>query len=306
MGDRYEFVHKLGQGGFATVWLCRDHQRNRWCALKIVVSSHSSEDSGELLVEKLLRENGVNSAAAAHHIMLPDEHFWVTGPNGRHLALVLPLLGPSLWKWLEFNEHKFEVKKKLCRQMIEAIALLQSQGLCHGDFRTDNILMKIRNLDHLIKEEILWVLGGEPIVDGIRTRSGEDPGPRAPNYAVVPANWPIEDKDKIILEDIFIADFGEAFVPGQCKDFLGIPRAFAAPEVIFMSEPGLPSDIWSLGVAIMGVLGTQPFCNDIIATVKALEKYLGPLPLQYRTDFKYQQNKCLLEEYKYEKSRWQD
>ncbi|KAK6853563.1 hypothetical protein PG995_010375 [Apiospora arundinis] len=306
-GDRYEYVHKLGQGGFATVWLCRDHQRNRWCALKIVASSHSSEDSGELMIKRLLGGCHVDlEQAAAHHIMLPDDHFWIQGPNGRHLALVLPLLGPSLSTWLEFNGHKFDVKRKFCRQMTRAIGFLQSQGVCHGDFRPDNILMKIRNLDHLTKDEILELLGGEPIGFGVRALNGDDHRPHAPDYVVSLAQWPIGNDHKLFPEDIAIADFGEAFVPSRCKDFLGIPRAFAAPEVTFMSEPGLPSDIWSLGVAIIAILGTTPFSNDLLFTTRALEEYLGPLPLKYRTRFEELQNETLAGQYEYKKSRWQD
>ncbi|KAK8080745.1 hypothetical protein PG997_008563 [Apiospora hydei] len=301
----------LGQGRWATVWLCRDHERNRWCALKIVAASHSSEDSGELLINRLLGDNGVHSAAA-HHIMLPDDHFWVSGPNGRHLVLVLPLLGPSLPKWLEFNEHRFELKKKLCRQMIKAVEFLQTQGVCHGDFMPDNVLMKIRNLDHLNKDEILKALGGEifgsgrRIADRIRTLSGEDPGPNAPSYAVVPTRWPIEDEDKIILEDIAIVDFGEAFVPGHFKGSQLIPGAFAAPEVAFMSEPGLPSDTWSLATTIMDVLGSSPFRNDVVPFTSSLEEYLGPLPVKYRAEFEKLRNEELAARYEYEKMRWQD
>jgi hypothetical protein len=32
----------------------------------------------------------------ASHIQLPLEHFYIDGPNGRHLCLVLPFLGPRL------------------------------------------------------------------------------------------------------------------------------------------------------------------------------------------------------------------
>ncbi|PQK17225.1 hypothetical protein BB8028_0007g04200 [Beauveria bassiana] len=33
---RYRVVHKLGRGGFSTVWLVRDTQVNRWAALKVL------------------------------------------------------------------------------------------------------------------------------------------------------------------------------------------------------------------------------------------------------------------------------
>lgn len=309
LGDRFFIIHKLGQGGFSTVWLARDHEQNRWCALKIVVSSHSSEDRGELFAKRLLGENGIGlEEAAAHHILLPEEEFYLESPNGLHLVLVLPLLGPTLPEWLEPNEHKYEAKKKLCRQMTEAIEFLQSQGLCHGDFRPRNMLMKIRNVDHFTEEEIREALGGPPRRNRIETLAGEDPGPHAPDYAIAPGRWPVwGDRDHLIQEDLVITDFGEAFVPGKCDDFWhAIPRSHAAPEVIFKSEPGLPSDVWSLGVTIMDVLGNGPFSAAVKHTVKDLERYVGPLPLKYRLDFEKQRNEYLLAKYNYERSRWQD
>ncbi|KAK8052165.1 serine/threonine protein kinase [Apiospora rasikravindrae] len=296
--DEVEDVEMYRPGGFILFIL-------------MMAASHSSEDSGELLITRLLGDNSVDSAAA-HHIMLPDAHFWVSGPNGRHLALVLPLLGPSLPEWLKFHQHRFELKKKLCRQMVRAIQFLQTQGVCHGDFMPNNVLMKVRNLDHLTKDEILKALtseisaGNGIFIDSIRTLSGEDPGPNAPSYAVVPTKWPIEDEDKIIIEDIAIVDFGEAFVPGHFKGSQLIPGAFAAPEVTFMSEPGLPSDTWSLGATIMDVLGTSPFHNDVAPFTSSLEKYLGPLPVKYRADFEKLRNEGLAVRYEYEKINWQD
>lgn len=38
---RYQIVHKLGAGGFSTVWLARDESEKKWVALKIVEADHS-------------------------------------------------------------------------------------------------------------------------------------------------------------------------------------------------------------------------------------------------------------------------
>lgn len=45
--DRYEVVHKLGSGGWATVWLAKDSKHDRYVALKIL-QAQCSEDSREL------------------------------------------------------------------------------------------------------------------------------------------------------------------------------------------------------------------------------------------------------------------
>lgn len=38
---RYKVVHKLGAGGFSTVWLARDEAHRVWGALKVVVAHDS-------------------------------------------------------------------------------------------------------------------------------------------------------------------------------------------------------------------------------------------------------------------------
>lgn len=59
IGDtrRYRVMHKLGTGGFANVWLCRDlavHDTTKYVALKILMAELSTDDCGELLVHGIL------------------------------------------------------------------------------------------------------------------------------------------------------------------------------------------------------------------------------------------------------------
>ncbi|KAK1770146.1 hypothetical protein QBC33DRAFT_313064 [Phialemonium atrogriseum] len=38
---RFKIVHKLGFGGFSTVWLARDRTKERYVAFKVIVADHS-------------------------------------------------------------------------------------------------------------------------------------------------------------------------------------------------------------------------------------------------------------------------
>lgn len=285
---RFEVTHKLGQGGFATIWLCRDHQEDRWCALKIIVSSQSSEDGGDLKIMKHLREKGVDrQAAAAHHVVVPEEHFWIDGPNGRHLALVTPLLGPSLSCWLDDYKTTIETMTSFCRQMVKGLQFLHDNGICHGDFRPANILLKIGNIDHMTATEVCELLGGP---DGtlVGLTSGEESSPHAPEYLVTPGWWGDAIEKGIVLEEIAIVDFGEAFLEGHPPKFSGIPRANGAPEVMYNQTPSAASDVWALGTSIMHVFGGSFFTGGMLLGTKYLEASLGPLPVEYRADFEKQ------------------
>lgn len=55
---RYRVIHKLGYGGYSTVWLCRDMSSDtpKYVAVKILVASESERECRELLVNRLKAE----------------------------------------------------------------------------------------------------------------------------------------------------------------------------------------------------------------------------------------------------------
>ncbi|KAK6849444.1 hypothetical protein PG995_013277 [Apiospora arundinis] len=293
-GGRFRVAHKLGYGGFTTVWLCRDEQKDRWCALKIMATDDSSEEGGDLKVMKRFREKGIDwQEAAAHYVVLPEEHFWIEGPNGRHLALVTPLLGPSLSYWLgdDMCEKSFEVMPDFCRQMTEGLRFLHDNGVCHGDFRPGNMLLKIRNIDCMSEEVICDLLDGP---DNLYFRHlYEESLPHAPEHLVKRAWWGDAMKRGIVLDEIAIVDFGEAFLEGHPPKLSGIPRVYASPEVIFKQRHSAASDVWALGASIMEVYGGSMFAEPLFRATTLLEDYLGPLPLKYRGEFEKQHREHL-------------
>lgn len=113
---RYQVHHKLGWGGFSTVWLTKDkmfvsqtlllhaiHKINwrcnsirpeEWVALKILAARSEQEKS--LKEIGILRElSNDPSAAEVYAVCLLDDFYYI-GPNGCHHCLVFELLGPSL------------------------------------------------------------------------------------------------------------------------------------------------------------------------------------------------------------------
>lgn len=128
---RYHVIHKLGNGAFATVWLCRDGLSKTLVALKILIADESREDCAELqLLEWLHPETPQNPVST--RLAVPMDHFWVEGPNGRHLCLVLPLLGPRVdLIWTKFAEPE-KLLPKIAFHASQGLRLLHEQGICHG------------------------------------------------------------------------------------------------------------------------------------------------------------------------------
>jgi serine/threonine protein kinase len=74
------------------------------------------------------------SVAGSHLFTLPDRQFWVDGPNGRHLCLVFPVLGPDLSKLSRgiYSRIKPAFARVVSRKATQALAYLHSNGICHG------------------------------------------------------------------------------------------------------------------------------------------------------------------------------
>lgn len=125
---RYSIVHKLGFGGFSTVWLAHDSVEDEWVALKILASETSTTSTAR---PSILADNDIKSSTL---FSIPKREFWIHGPNGRHLCLVLPVVGPScssLSKGI-YATMKPALAADIGIQAVKATALLHSKGFCHG------------------------------------------------------------------------------------------------------------------------------------------------------------------------------
>jgi len=123
---RFEIVHKLGHGGFATVWLAREDGKPGYVALKIVAADYSNTYEALPEIASLLRKFPTLFVAER-------ERFFVDSPNGHHLCQVLPVLGPTL-EALADSYHRLypEYVRYFARQITSAVEVMHSSGLCHG------------------------------------------------------------------------------------------------------------------------------------------------------------------------------
>ncbi|KAK9775355.1 putative EKC/KEOPS complex subunit BUD32 [Seiridium cardinale] len=286
LDGRFEVHYKLGSGGFGTVWLCWDRKSEKWRAVKVTAADHSAKGSEAKIIEHL-KDGTSTKELARNHIAAPLEHFWVEGPNGQHLCYVLELYGCTIsaWRWtLEENDVVHKDIKNVCHQIVKGIGYLHSRGVCHGDLRPHNILMKLKGLEELSKEELVEMIGNAEAED-VETVSGEDPGSRAPEYYVIPlaVDW----CEKFIVPEIVITDFGESFFAKSPRDTTGIPTPYAAPEILLpeTSVLGFGTDVWALACTIYEVWEGDPIfaMNRLSEVVHSLEFFLGPLPEPFRS-----------------------
>lgn len=287
---RFEVFRKLGAGGFGVVWLCLDKQTNRWRAVKMLAAVHSVGNTNkEIEVLKYLQSRSSPNELARNHIAAPVEHFYINGPNGRHLCFVFPVFGPSASSWslgLEHNEESTLVLvKEVCRQLAKGVRFLHRNNVVHGDIKPTNVLMKLSGIDELSKDQMNELLG-KPETEPVVTTSGTDPSTHAPKHYVksLCTTW----SKKFCTADIAIIDFGESFCVGNPRENWGIPIPYAAPEVVFREaaegSDWFSSDVWSLACSMYEIRTNWPFfesCSNPSPFVRQLELFFGPLPERY-------------------------
>ncbi|THZ38556.1 kinase-like protein [Aureobasidium pullulans] len=289
---RYKVLHKLGHGGFSTVWIARDQSLNRNVALRIVTSENSSSINRELCTHRRLLENSVPPMNDHKHIVRLLDNFEHPGPNSMHICLVLELLGPNV---ATVTEERFAgnrlpgyTAKKACKEMALALQVLHAQGIGHGDLHTGNLAFMIPGLKLLSEEELSKKLG-KPRVGPVGRPDGEPLEPGMPEYLVWPARLPANDLN-FEKSSVKLIDFGESFRSDNKAETLNTPLALRAPEVLFQDEYDLRVDYWSLGCTMFELVVGQPPCSSLMAKrediLQQIADLIGEPPERWQPQWK--------------------
>ncbi|KFA73700.1 hypothetical protein S40288_09846 [Stachybotrys chartarum IBT 40288] len=234
LNKRYQVIHKLGSGGYANVWLCRDMSANasKYVATKIIMAEGSTAECAESRVIKLV-EAGCERETTATNLSLPLDQFEINGPNGTH----------SL--------------RKICHEAVQAMATLHAHGICLGDFRPANILARIGCFDGLSEKAVLGVLG-TPSTTKVTTVSGESHDVEgAPKYLVYPINWDEvlanPGETKLMTGSACLTDFGKSFHMSTPPATVGTPQVYCSPEQVLEQKVGGGTDVWALGCTLFEI-----------------------------------------------------
>ena len=160
---RYTIEKKLGWGHFSTVWLASDNTTppshpHHFVAIKVQKSAaqytEAAEDEIRLLTHAALglrRKQSLHSAQAPpahlgrHHVISLLNHFLITGPHGRHVALVFECLGDnllSLIKRYDYQGVPIRIVKLITRQILLGLDYLHRVcGIIHTDLKPENFLL---------------------------------------------------------------------------------------------------------------------------------------------------------------------
>jgi len=129
LADRYSIVHKLGHGGWSTIWLAKDQQLQKYVAVKLGIAGSGSR---EIEILEQLHDGGFAPAQSLIPRVL--DHFVVHGPNGEHNAIVMEPAMVSLYDakdrsniWL----FRLPVARAIAAQLVQAVAFLHHREFVH-------------------------------------------------------------------------------------------------------------------------------------------------------------------------------
>lgn len=136
-GGSYRILHKLGYGGFSTVWLARDQNHDRLVSLKVLTAEASRQATELKLLQHLDQCAQGNPCRRSITSRLDD--FTFDGPNGTHLCYVSQPGGPSIsdishspGEIAGTRRLRARLARKLARQLAKTVSFMHHVGIVHG------------------------------------------------------------------------------------------------------------------------------------------------------------------------------
>ncbi|PKY05286.1 protein kinase [Aspergillus campestris IBT 28561] len=265
---RYKVLHKLGWGGYSTVWAARDQREEVYVAVKISVAEREHE--GETRELQTMKELASHLPPPKHTVHLLDD-FDLRGPNGSHECLVYELLGPNIPDTIDahFPAGRLpgQLAKAIAKQALIGLDSLHQQRIGHGDLHTRNLAFTMPSMDSLTEEQFTEMLGN-PEIGHVRRTDGKDLEPGIPEYIVRPTSY--QTRSWKPTQSIKIIDFGESFLRTVVPQTLHTPLPVRAPEIIFHDRIDYQVDLWSMGCMLFELFVGQPPFDTFFLTPRIL------------------------------------
>ncbi|KAF4945035.1 hypothetical protein FGADI_12294 [Fusarium gaditjirri] len=277
VAGRYRIEHKLGHGGFSTVWMAYDMDKGKDVALKIMTANYGGER------EFVMQNTIIGCVPDTSRLLIYQDAFLIPGATRNpHRVLVFPLKGPNLRDYAQ--ETSTIVRRSAAKQLLLAIKALHDGEIVHRDLSSANVMFGLSSFETGADITTKYQILGRPQKMELplenRWKDGQLVAPMTP-------------KDSFVVQDtITLGDFGISIRSGTEVDFkLQIPAGYCAPELMHGINPTFASDMWSY-MCIFAELylkwplfGTGFFGGGVRFVVGLLVRVLGPLPPSWRGSY---------------------
>ncbi|KAM5442207.1 hypothetical protein MferCBS31731_002581 [Microsporum ferrugineum] len=275
LNKRYLVEHKIGYGGFSTVWMAHDLQDKKDVALKVM----SLGEWGE--TEIRMQDEIIQNVQDTSHLVTYLATFILPGNIGYHRVLVLPLMGPPLC-YLTMRNMSVGTRMSAAKQLLVALGNLHRAGIIHRDLNERNCMWGMTPLHNLSRGTKYKVLGRplKEIIPNISDlwKQGE---------LVQPLNISSSD---LRTDKFYLGDFGLAMKLSDPIPPRGYPpMEFCSPDRLHNKGLTVACDMWSYMVLFSILyLGFPPFPSFLKGgIISGIVKSIGPLPKQWKGHYTY-------------------
>lgn len=295
LAERYRIEHKLGWGGYSTVWMAHDVQLRKNVALKIMIPGEKGEYEYQMQNEILQTVRDTSNLVTHQGSFLLPGH----GSN-HHRVLVLPLLSPSLG----YRAIQLPVATRIsaAKQLLVALKSLHDAGLVHRGTPhpqfSSRFLVLLSRLDadqstDLNEGALMWEMPlsfdeydtatkyqwlGRPkkvFLGDYLWKRGE---------LVQQVTTPLD----LLGSKLYLGDFGLTIKIGTAVRIKEqAPYYFCAPERLHGADPSFASDMWSYMCLFAALyLGNNVFYgNGGESTAFSWVEQLGAMPNHWKGRF---------------------
>ncbi len=136
LGNRYELIESLGQGGMATVHRAFDRQEQQWVAIKLLAPAMARH----LVIRQRFSREAEILAALSHPNILPV--FALEQDRGMTWLVMELVEGQTLDRWTRlFGRMPPRMAVETILQVCDGVGFAHASGVIHRDIKPGNVLV---------------------------------------------------------------------------------------------------------------------------------------------------------------------
>jgi serine/threonine protein kinase len=141
--DNFDLKKKLGRGGFGTVWLAKNLEKNKYCAVKIYKENMEDYKKNKVeksfkIAQKLSHPNLMRCYDLFIDRMVLEENY-IRGKSTVHTVLIMEYIKGKELDKVSNLDMKIE---KYLSQILKGIQYLHENKIVHRDIKPENILVR--------------------------------------------------------------------------------------------------------------------------------------------------------------------
>lgn len=259
--NEYVILKKMGQGSYASVWLCYNINNNKFYASKIF--EEEQEEEGEEEIEKMKKFKNEKKGSLLQFI----DKKYVDHDDIEKLCIIQETLSFSLYDYIKYNKvFTYEQIKNITKQIIDTCIILKEKyNYIHGDLKPENILYNdVNEYEKQIKD----MFKKDKIYEKIKVKKSYK--------KKIKILQDYLEKKRDIIKNLSCKSFelknnNDNNLPIKIIDYGHMGKSdfniqtihYQSPEVILETKINEKCDVWSIGCIIYELLTGKVLFNPI-------------------------------------------